>query len=208
MEILNLEQGTPEWDKARAGLPTASRAGDLITQAKLSPSASMRAYAAELAAEFRAGEPLDAFRGNKATEAGHELEPEARALAAISMDDPVTEVGFVMNYGAGCSPDGLVGDHGLLEVKCPFAKHWVRHIAHMKLERESPPDFKLQLQFQMWICDREWNELVMYHPHEKLGLRKLRVYRDENIIAKLAKQVALCIEQRDQFIDIMEAIWG
>jgi len=121
--VHDVAQGTDEWHALRAGLPTASEFSKLVTS-KGEPSKSMTAYAMELAGELYAGRPLDAWEGNKYTERGHEIEHEAR-LAYAMRGEPVEEIGFVTDDEGlwGCSPDGLVGEYGMIEIKCLPKKH-------------------------------------------------------------------------------------
>lgn len=205
MQIHDVEQGTEEWLAVRAGLPTASKADSMVTAAKLQPSKSIETYARELAAEVLMGGFLpddERFTGNKFTDRGHRLEPEARSLYGLSVIDPVAEVGFITNHGAGCSPDSLVGDTGLLEVKSPIAPNWIE-LAAVIGKDQFPAKYKLQCQFQLWVTERDWCDLVVYHPHDNFGMRSIRACRDESAIAALSKATALVIERRDELVSMI-----
>ena len=116
MQIINVEQGSEEWLRARLGVPTASCYSKLITtQGKR--SAQAEGYINELIGQRITGEIPETFK-SEAMERGNELEPQARAYYELVTDNDVEEVGLILNdIGAGCSPDGLIGDDGGLEIK-------------------------------------------------------------------------------------------
>ena len=114
-------QGTDEWFAARRGKVTASRVADLMARTKSGFAASRTNYKAELALEILTGNTAAGFT-SEAMKWGTEQEPNARAAYAATVFEPVVEVGFVDHpdiLGAGCSPDGLVSNNGLVEIKCP-----------------------------------------------------------------------------------------
>lgn len=197
MEIHNMEQNTEEWFSARLAIPTASEFSKLITGTG-EASSQITDYAARLAAESYAGMALERWEGNQWTERGHELEDSARADYEFAYDVEVETCGFVTNYGAGCSPDGLVGDDGLHEIKCLSPHKHVGVLAYFKKHKKVPPSYIPQLQGQIWICEREWADITFYHPN--LPGLTIRVERDDVYIAKLEKRINLCIEKRDELI--------
>lgn len=196
MKIHNCEQGTPEWHALRAGKPTASEFSKLVTS-KGEPSKSMADYAATLAAEAYAGEPVDAWEGNKHTDRGNELESEALALYELREGVDVERVGFVTDNEEryGCSPDGLVGKDGMVELKCLMAKNHVKAIIYYQKNGRCPTDYVQQAQGQMLICGRKWVDLVFYHP--VLPLLIIRQTPDEAIVAGLAEQFPKVVAERD-----------
>ena len=162
MIILNCEQGTEAWMEARLGVPTATGASRIITPTGKA-SSQARAYMAELVAEYVIGETKDEFRGTEWMERGKILEPDARAFYEFHNDDDVTKVGFVYRDDtrtAGCSPDSLVGDDGMLELKCPMAH---THVAYHMMG-DVPTPYIVQLQYQLWITGRKWVDFMSYHP--------------------------------------------
>ena len=169
MRIHDAEQGSDEWFRLRAGLPTASEASKLITSAG-AESKSMSDYAEILAGAKFAGRPLDQWGGNKHTERGHELEPDARQAYAFVCDQNVKQVGFCTDdmeqYGA--SPDGMCGDDGLVEIKCLSAKYHIKALMYYKKHNRAPTDYIAQCQMQMVVCERQWCDLT-YWP--RLGWR-------------------------------------
>ena len=204
MEIHNdIEQGTEEWHALRAGRPTASEFSKLVTGTGKA-STQLSDYAATLAAELYAGKPLERWEGNSATERGHEIEPLARANYEFQREVEIVQVGFVTNHGAGASPDGLVGAVGLVEIKSQQAKGHVQTLAYYRKNGRVPPSYLPQVQGQLLICDREWNDLMFYHP-DLPGLT-VRIERDEAYIRELLKGIGLVIEQRDELAEMLRAM--
>ena len=202
MIIHDCDQNSDEWFALRVGIPTASEFKNIITsQGKA--ATGLGGYAATLAAEAYAEKPLERWAGNQWTERGHELEPEARATYEFLQDAEVTQAGFVTYIGAGCSPDGLVGDNGLVEIKCLSPKIHVQTLAYLAKHDKCPPDYYPQIQGQILICEREWCDVLFYHPD--LPHRLLKVHRTDDFEAALREQLAEVITQRDNFIQMLEA---
>ena len=171
MIYLDIQQGTDEWLAARRGIPTASNMKKIITPTgKLSATADK--YIAELIGEII--EPDD-FEGNKWTERGHLLEPEARAYYEFITGETVTEMGMILREDgkAGVSPDGLIGGNGMLEIKCPKPS---THVFWM-MKGVLPPEHKPQCHAALHIAEREYLDFISYCP----GLEPLlvRVTPDE-----------------------------
>ena len=164
MIVLDCEQGSVPWVEARLGIPTASEFSKIMTPGgKL--SASRIPYLGTLVAEWALGDAAGdiEFGGNAWTERGQALEPQARAAYGFTRDvDPVT-VGFVYRDEtrlSGCSPDSLVGDDGILELKCPMAGHHLVWLAQDIIPREHVS----QLQGQLWVTGREWVDFMSFFP--------------------------------------------
>lgn len=160
MKVIDCVQGSPEWLEARLGVPTASNFDRIVTAKTLKPSASAPGYLARLAAEWFLRVPLDDVKSGF-MERGTELEPEAARHYEAITDADCTPVGFVLtdDETAGCSPDRLVGDDGLCEIKCPSAEVAMRyHLAG------GTDEYALQVQGQLWVTGRKWCDLVLYHP--------------------------------------------
>jgi len=126
----------------------------------------MPEYAISLAGELYAGKPLDAFEGNKWTERGHELEDAARAKYEMMRDIDAVQIGFVTDYDLryGCSPDSLIADDGMLEIKCLKAENHIKALMYYRKHNKSPTTYVPQVQEQMLASERSWCELVFYHP--------------------------------------------
>lgn len=200
--LIDVEQGTPEWDALRLSIPTASEFGRIITS-EGKASTQIDTYAARLAADAFAGAAVDHWAGNRSTERGHELEDEARLAYEFLNDIEVTRIGFVMNSGAGASPDGLIGDDGLHEIKCLEAAAHVQAIAYWQKHRRCPSKYIPQVQGQMLICDRDWCDLTLFHP--ELPELTIRVRRDGAFLEKLAGRISTCIEKRDAYLEALRA---
>lgn len=157
-----LEQGTPEWLQERCGKVTASRIADVMAKTKTGVSASRANYMADLIAERLSGVPKVHFT-NAAMQHGTETEPQARAMYALETGQEVTETGFHPHpaiEGCGASPDGLVGDDGLVEIKCPNTSTHIETLRGAKIDRK----YLLQMQWQMICTGREWCDFVSFDP--------------------------------------------
>jgi hypothetical protein len=179
IEVIDCVQGTPEWFAARCGLPTASNFSAILAKGE---GKTRKAYLNKLAAEIITGEPGEQFT-SQVLERGKAMEAEARDLYAFVHDVPLTQVGFIRNGSKGASPDSLVGADGGLEIKTTRGDLLIEIL----LKDEVPPEHKAQVQGNLWVCEREWWDVVVYWP--KMPLFKKRVVRDETYIANLASEV-------------------
>lgn len=197
MRIISTEQGTPEWFAARLGVPSASMFSKLVTT-KGTWSTQADSYINQLVAEQLTGEREEIYQSHHMIR-GVELEPEARDLYCLMNDVEVQEVGFCLHdtLNAGCSPDGLVGEDGGLEIKCPAPATHVEYLRGGVL----PSRYKQQVMGCLWVTQREWWDFVSYHPTMKPLI--VRVERDEEYIAALeqciTKAVNLIKENVDKF---------
>ena len=162
MITLDCEQGTREWVEARLGIPTATGFSKILTPGgKLSKS--REAYWGDLLGESVTGEPHDDLPSLYFVERGEALEPSARKHYAFQRDVDPVKVGFVFRDEGrmvGCSPDGVVGDDGLLELKCPKTGNHISWLARGVVPREHVS----QLQGQLWVTGRAWVDFMSYHP--------------------------------------------
>lgn len=185
-------QQNDEWFAARLGRATASRFADVMSTLKSgAESAERRKYRAQLVCERLTGKKKDGF-ANKAMQVGIELEPDARMFYEAKTRNLVDEVGFIQIDGlmAGASPDGLIGDDGCLEIKCPEEQ---THMGYLRLPQgKAPAEYVAQIQGQMWATGRKWCDFVSYNPSMPQGLQLCirRVVRDDEYINKL--HVAVC----------------
>lgn len=190
MIALDMAQGSPEWLEARLGVPTASCFDKLITPTGKS-STQADGYANTLIAEWLSGASAGAdLSGNQWVQRGNELEPQARAYYEFQTDCSVQQIGFVLrdDRQVGCSPDGLVTDVGLVEIKCP-APH--THVGYL-LSGEAPAQYRPQVQGQMWITERNWCDFLSFHPLMPPVL--VRVERDDKYIKTLSVEVEKLLE--------------
>lgn len=194
-----IEQGSPEWFALRCGLATASRFSNILTGTGKA-STSMDGYAAELAADRFAGRALEGWTGNAATERGNELEDQARKYYELYNGWDVEEASFIKlnDLDAGCSPDGLVGIDGLVEIKNQLPKGHVQTLSYYSRNRQAPPDYIPQVQGQLWITGREWCDLFFHHPD--LPKLCIRINRDDSYINLLHQGVIQCLAKRDEYV--------
>ncbi len=183
IEIIECAQGSDDWFRARAGIPTASEFQTLLMSGRSGGESKTRAtYLKKLAAEIITGEPSENYQ-SYAMVRGHLMEDEAREMYRFVHDAELTQIGFIRNGRKGCSPDSLAGDSGGVEIKTKAG-----HILIDVLEKDEIPNEHIaQLQGFLWVCEREWVDLVCYWP--KMPLFVKRAYRDEPYIAKLAQAV-------------------
>ena len=194
MKVIDCLQYSPEWYAARCGIPTAS-SFDMILCADGKVSKQRTKYLYRLAGESITGIAEETYQ-NATMQRGKEMEAEARQLYSLITGEEVQQVGFCLADGYGASPDGLVGEKGLLEIKCP---NIATHVGYL-LENVLPTDYFQQTQGQLLVTGREWCDFLSYYP----GLRPLiiRVTRDEIFIkalkAELKKFCAELAEVRER----------
>lgn len=175
-EYPDIEQGSPAWHDLRRGMVTASTVGQLVTPSTLKTAANpaSRALAALLVAERLTGRTDPSFVSDD-MERGWEDEPRARAVYAEHYA-PVTDMGFMSRDGVwgelGFSPDGLVGDDGLIEIKSRRPK---KHLATI-LADEVPTENVAQVQAGLLVSGREWCDYISYSGGMPLFVK--RVYVD------------------------------
>lgn len=205
MIVHDVEQRSPEWYALRAGMPTASEFSKIVTS-KGEASKSISGYAYTLAVEKYAGRPVDAWEGNYHTDRGRELEEHALNLYALMHDTEVHRVGFVTDADAtmGCSPDGLVGDDGVVEVKCLKAENHAKAIVYYRKNGKSPPDYVQQTQGQMMICGRKWCDLIFHHP--ELPPLVIRVTPDADVTRGLTAHIPALLTERDNILTELHAM--
>jgi len=164
-----MEQRSTEWFTARLGKVTASRVADVIAKTKTGYSTSRDNYMAQLVCERMTGTQGESYN-NAAMQWGTDQEPLARAAYEAAKDVLVDEVGFVIHptiSNAGASPDGLVGDDGLIEIKCP---NTATHIDTL-LSDKVPSKYNTQMQWQMVCTGRKWCDFVSFDPRMPEGLQ-------------------------------------
>jgi predicted phage-related endonuclease len=194
MIIHKCKQGSEEWERLRKCKATASEFHRIVTPAQLKLSSSAKKYAVEKAAQIlglESEQPPPSYW----MERGTELEPQAFAEFCRTVA-PAQQVGFVVPFRdamVGCSPDGLVGDNAVLEIKCPKAETLIEWI----LEGQLPDQYRLQVQGEMWITDRPLCYFYGWHPEIEPML--IKVERDESVIDALTE----CVPK---FMEIVESI--
>lgn len=194
MRIIECVQGSPEWHAARIGIPTASRFHEIITPKTRKPSGSQGRYVAHLVAEWALGASLTAA-ASPYMERGKEFEAEAVAWYEMDRNVAVRRVGFCLrdDGAAGCSPDGLVGDDGGLEIKTLGAE---MHSYYLLNPERMESEYACQVQGNLYITGRSWWDLLAYHPTMPRLIR--RVKRDEAFIADLERELDGFIRKLDR----------
>ncbi len=185
----DIEQGSEQWRAIRCGLPTASEFSSILAKGE---GKTRRSYMLKLAGEVLTGVPADGFESAD-TIRGHEMEPAARTLYAFMTDTEPQLVGFVRNGKKGCSPDAMIGNDGLLEIKTKKPALLI----DVLLKGDFPPEHKAQCQGALWVAEREWIDLAVYWPG--LPLFITRATRDEQYIKALSNAV-------DAFNDELESV--
>jgi putative phage-type endonuclease len=195
-----MEQRSPEWYAARLGKVTASRVADVMAKTKTGYSTSRQNYAAELIVERLTGRQGD-FYQNAAMAWGTATEPMARSAYEARMGVLVEEIGFVPHRTikmAGASPDGLVGEDGLVEIKCP---NTATHIETL-LSKSIPLKYLYQMQWQMACTGALWCDFVSYDPRmpEEMQLFTERQERSDDTIIDLEREIERFLADIDQKI--------
>jgi putative phage-type endonuclease len=203
-----MEQGTAEWLAARCGKVTASRAADVIAKTKSGWGASRANYMGELIAERLTGTPAEKFT-NAAMAWGSDTEAAARAAYQFEKMTPVVKVGFVPHPSiamAGASPDGLVGDDGLIECKCP---NTATHIETL-LGQSVPSKYIWQIQMQLACTQRQWADFVSFDPRlpESMSLFVQRVPRDDEAIKYLETEIAAFLSELEEKLAALVSRYG
>jgi putative phage-type endonuclease len=203
-----IEQGTDAWKQMRLGRVTASRVSDVIARTKTGWGASRANYLAELVAERLTGVPAESYV-NGAMIWGTEKEPEARFAYSFHANAEVVQVGFVPHPQiamSGASPDGLIGDDGLVELKCP---NTATHIDTL-LGQKVPEKYVTQMQWQMACTERAYCDFVSYDPRLPVEMRLFasRVERDDKAIAEMETIVAGFLAELDEKVARLCEIYG
>lgn len=193
-------QGSEEWLAQRMGKVTASRIADMMAKTKSGWGASRANYAAQLVAERLTGQPGETFT-NAAMKWGTETEPQARAAYEFYSGLPVAEVGFITHpiiSQSGASPDGLVGDSGLVEIKCP---NTATHIETL-LGESVPAKYNYQMQWQLACTNRAWCDWVSFDPRmpESMRLFTKRVMRDSALLGELETEIKAFLAEIDETV--------
>ena len=200
-----MDQGSIEWFQARAGLATASRFKDVLAKIKSGEAAVRKNYKAQLVVERLTGLAQETYT-NAAMQYGTETEPLARAAYEFRSDNQVEEIGFIRHKEllTGCSPDGLIGKDGGVEIKCPF-----QSAVHIEtLLNGMPPEHMAQIQGTLWITGRQWWDFVSFDPrlpaHLQIYIR--RIERDGKYISDLETEVIAFLSEITETVEKLEAL--
>ena len=195
-----MQQRTDEWFAARLGKVTASRIADIMAKTKTGYAASRKNYLFELLCERLSGQREEKFI-NASMQRGTDLEPKARAMYEIETGEWVEEVGFIPHPTiamSGASPDGLIRDDGLIEIKCPNTAAHIEFLQTQKPKQE----YIYQMQWQMACTGRKWCDFVSYDDRlpENLAYRSVHIPRDDDFIQSLEQEVEKFLAELEQKI--------
>jgi putative phage-type endonuclease len=199
-----MEQRSEEWFQARLGKVTASRVADVLAKIKSGESASRRNYKIQLVSERLTGEKQETYV-NQAMQDGIDREFYARERY-VQQHGEVEEVGFIQHptLEAGASPDGLVGDDGLIEIKCPLGTTHTETL----MTQEVPSKYIPQIQFQLLCTGRKWCDFISYNPMfpEHLQLFVKRVDADPVYQKELEVEVGKFLDEVNDVINKLKEI--
>ena len=195
-----VEQGSDEWKRLRLGHVTASNVSDVMAKGKAGEAITRYKYKVRLVAERMTGNAPESF-SNSAMEWGIEMEPIARMQYEAKADAFVDKTGFWHHptiQWVGVSPDGLVGDDGLVEIKCP---NTTTHLDYL-FANKVPAEYYKQVQCQLWVTGRKWCDFVSFDP--RLPIRNqllvIRAERDEALIADMEVEVKQFLSEVEDLI--------
>ena len=178
MKIYNFEQRTEDWYNIRKSKMTASNAETIIANGK-----GLETYIYNLMAEYYSSAEKENYI-NADMQRGIDLEPEAKIEFQFYTGLDIKEVGCVeLNEYILASPDGLIGDDGLIEIKCPNDSIYFK----LLLSNNIKPEYIAQMQMQMYVTDRQYCYFVSYNPNFEKSLYIKKINRDEEMIDKLKK---------------------
>lgn len=201
-----MEQLSQEWFAARLGKVTASRVADILATRKGQESTVRAKYKMQLVTERLTNIKTDTYM-NQAMQDGIDREPTAREIYEHLTNVKVEQTGFVNHHKiemAGASPDGLVGDDGIIEIKCPIE---TTHTTNL-LERKLPSKYKAQVQFQLACTQRQWCDFISYNPNfePRLQLIHIRVERDNEYIEHIEFEILKFLAEIELLINQLKEI--
>lgn len=191
-----MQQRTEEWWSARCGRVTASKVKDVMAKGRGgAPSAARQNYMMQLLCERLTGKREEGFT-SAAMQRGTDLEPIARSAYEVDKGVMTVETGLILHpkiEGFGASPDGLVGDRGMLEIKSP---NTATHVATLQSGRHDP-QYEWQMLAQMACADRDWVDFVSFDDRlpEELQYACFRFHRDEKRIREMEAEVKHFLEE-------------
>lgn len=206
MAIIDCEQGSPDWLQMRVGCCTSSRLNDALAKLKdpKKESAERRKYRQELAVERLCNRAMEHYVTD-AMQHGIDNEPIARAEYELFTNREVRQIGLAMHDSMkwfSASTDGLVGDDGILEIKCLGS---LKHL-DILLSNEIPEEYHKQMLGGMACADRAWCDFVSYDPRMPDGLQLFikRFPRDDKIIAGMELEVGQFLVEVEQMLELLK----
>ena len=203
----SMDQRSEEWFACRLGKATASKIADVMARTKTGYSTSRANYAAQLVVERLTGRPTEGFT-NAAMQHGIDHEAAAREAYERHAFCTVAEIGFVDHpriAWAGASPDGLIGDVGLCEIKCPT------QATHLDTLLGAPiaDKYLKQMQWQIACTNRDWCDFVSYDPRfpEEMQLHVRRVERDNELIEEMEREVETFLAEVAERVERLQSTY-
>jgi putative phage-type endonuclease len=204
-----LIQGSDEWKQARCGSVGASDAAKVVRRTKTGYSADRDSLMAAKVLERLTGVPVEIYK-TPAMLRGTALEPDARLLYSILKNVEVEEVGLVPHptvKGSHASPDGLVGEAGLVEIKCPLPAQHLDTLINQTIGN----DHVVQMMWQLSCTGREWCDYVSFNPDFPPAMRLWvkRVHRQQpTLIAELEREIAQFIRELEAKLDRLQRAYA
>jgi putative phage-type endonuclease len=204
--MTEIEQRSEAWFRARLGKVTASSVADVLAKTKTGVSASRGNYLIKLAIQRVTGQIEESYT-NEAMQWGIDNEDQARVAYEVASGNFVDQVGFVDHSNIdwfGCSPDGLINNDGLVEIKCPnSATHW----EYFKT-KEVPKKYFIQMQAQMTCTNTEWCDFVSFDPRmpERSQLLIVRVPRDNTFISIMESEIKEFLNEVEIEVQLMKGV--
>lgn len=202
-----MDQRTEEWFEARLGCVTASKVSDVLARTKTGPAATRANYMAALVLERITGQRESSFQ-NAAMQRGVDLEPQARALYSLQQAQPVVECGFILHPSiewAGASPDGLVGDEGLVEIKVPNSSTHLATLTGGEIDKR----YMDQMQWQLTCTGRQWCDFISFDDRfpDEMQMHIRRIERDNERIAHMEAEVTKFLDEVAATVAQLEATY-
>lgn len=202
--LVQAPQRSEQWFAARLGRATASRFNDVMAKTKTGYGAQRKNYMAELTSERLTGTQNDNFTST-AMQWGIDHEDTARLEYELETGNDVEETSFWQHDSlmAGASPDGLIGEDGLLEIKCPNTATHIETLQTKKLPRQ----YYWQVMGQMWIMGRKWCDFMSYDPRMPENAQKIiiRVGYDEDKANELEAEVTTFLDEVDKQVEFVKS---
>lgn len=200
IEIIDVEQRSEDWYRARMGIPTASMFHAIMVQNDTRKGRA--SYMRKLAGERLTGIPMESYT-NDDMERGREQEPEILARYVFEHDVEVTPCGFIKNGKKGCSPDGLIGADGMVQIKSA-APHVMVEIL-MELHKGAPKKHLPQCQGELWVAERKWTDLVI-GSSPRLPLAVFHMKRDDQYIRDIEVAIHWFNRELDDMVKTIERL--
>src|SRR5215831_5045177 len=202
LEIIECEQGSPDWYRHRMKIPTASEFATVMAKGKGGNESKTRAkYLRQLAGEILTDEPMENYT-NAYMERGKLLEPEIRNLYCMMANCDVRQIGFLRNGRVGASPDGLIGSDGMIEIKSEAPHLLIETILADKI----PPEHYAQLQGNLLVAGREWIDIAIGYKRMPLVIKRMR--RDEIYMKTLSDEIDRFLDELDAIVQKVKAYGG